>query len=291
MRQDISGETVAVHLSALGVPVVLRASGDRSADLARAFESAWEWCLDGPPGEHSDADSVVIEAFLDKDGEAVRIAQGQGLTASTSTEELMHWLTPLVTTRAITSRASSLLMMHACVVSDPVSGASVVLIGPSGAGKTTLARTLGTEFGYVTDECAALRDDHTIVPFPKPLSLVTGDAAGIKEQVSPAALGLRRPHAIPRAVAVLYLDRRADAPASPALTAARNVQALGLLCPQVSFVGARPEPLKRIVSLLDACGGLQTVSYREAADLVEIVGGLMEDSSSTTVPTRQGGAS
>lgn len=291
MRQDISGETATVHLSVLGVPVVLRASGERSADLARAFETAWEWCLDGSPVEHSVADAAVIEAFLDKDDEAVRIARGRGLTASTSLAELMHWLTPLVTTRAITARASSLLLMHACVLADATTGAAVVLAGPSGAGKTTVARTLGSAFGYVTDECAALRDDHTVVPFPKPLSLVVGDAAGIKEQASPASLGLQVPPPDPRVVAVLYLDRQATGPRVPSLMPVPNVQALGLLCPQVSFVGSRPKPLQRIVSLLDACGGLRRVSYRESADLVDVVGRLMEESSSTTAPAGAGGAS
>jgi hypothetical protein len=59
----------------------------------------------------------------------------------------------------------------------------------------------------------------------------------------------------------------------------RNVHALGLLCPQVSFVGSRPRPLNRIVSLLDAAGGLRQVSYREAADLEPLVGKLMADAS------------
>ena len=279
MRQDISGETDTVRLSALGVPVVLRASGGRAADLVQALESAWAWCLNGPLDGHSVAEPVVIEAFLDKDDEAVRTARSRGLTASTSLDELMHWLTPLVTTKAITARAGSLMMMHACVMADPVSGAAVVLAGPSGAGKTTVARTLGTVFGYVTDECAALRDDHAVVPFPKPLSLVNGDASGLKDQASPASLGLRMPPPDPRAVAVLYLDRDPSAPSMPSLNCVSNVQALGLVCPQVSFVGSRPEPLKRIVSLLDACGGLRRVSYREAADLRDVVARLTEDAS------------
>ncbi|HSE55117.1 MAG TPA: hypothetical protein VLB03_05255 [Nocardioidaceae bacterium] len=279
MRQDISGGSHPVHLSALGVPVVVRASGSRSSELAQALEVAWEWCLTDPPAGHSDPDGVVIEAFLDKDDEAVRTARAAGVVAGTCLEELMHWLTPLVTTRAITVRASSLLMMHACVLSDPVSGAAVVLAGPSGAGKTTLARTLGRSFGYVTDECAAIRDDHGVLPFPKPLSLVTGAATGVKAQAAPSSLGLAAPHPSPRVVSVLYLDRRADAPSSPALAPVPNVQALGLLCPQVSFVGSRPRPLNRIVSLLDAAGGLRQVSYREAADLEPVVGKLMADAS------------
>src|SRR5512145_3352544 len=105
MRQDISGGSHPVHLSALGVPVVVRASGSRSSELAQALEVAWEWCLTDPPAGHSDPDDVVIEAFHDKDDEAVRTARAAGVVAGTCLEELMHWLTPLVTTRAITVRA------------------------------------------------------------------------------------------------------------------------------------------------------------------------------------------
>jgi hypothetical protein len=198
------------------------------------------------------------------------------LTASSSLAELMHWLTPLVTTRAITARAGDLLMMHACALSDPDTGATVLLAGPSGAGKTTVARVLGKSFGYVTDECSAVRDDHTVVPFPKPLSLVTESSSGVKVQVSPASLGLMEPPEEVDAVSDLYLDRRADAPVKPQLTAVSNVHALGLVCPQVSFVGSRPAPLWRIVKLLDATGGLRRVSYRDAEDLHGVVAGLVE---------------
>lgn len=220
---------------------------------------------------------MVIEAFFDDDEEAVARARAEGMTAGSSLEELMHWLTPLVTTMAITARASSLLMMHACVLSDLDSGAAVLLAGPSGAGKTTVARVLGKSFRYVTDECAGIGDNHTVVPFPKPLSLaVSGSPTGVKEQASPSSLGLLPPSAEPRVAAVLYLDRRADGPAEPSLERVRNVHALGMLCPQVSFVGSRPAPLRRIVALLDASGGLRRVSYRDAADLSPVLSELME---------------
>lgn len=276
MRQDISGETPSVHLSALGVPVVVRASGEKSADLAQALSKAWEWCLNDPPTGHSATKPLIVKAFLDSDEDAVQEARSLGATASSSLEELMHWLTPLVTTRAITARASSLLMMHACALSDPDTGATVLLAGPSGAGKTTVARVLGKSFGYVTDECSAIRDDHTLVPFPKPLSLVTESPSGVKEQASPSSLGLMEPPDEVDAVAVLYLDRQPDAPVEPEVTPVSNVQALGMLCPQVSFVGSRPAPLWRIVRLLDATGGLRRVSYRDAADLHGVVAGLVE---------------
>lgn len=173
------------------------------------------------------------------------------------------------------SAAATLRGVELDVAVEVAPGRCLALTGPSGAGKTTVARTLGKSFGYVTDECAAIRDGNTVVSFPKPLSLVTGDVSGVKDQASPSSLGLVEPPVDPRVVAVLYLDRREEAPESPSLEAVPNVPALGLLCPQVSFVGSRPEPLKRIVSLLDAAGGLRRVSYREASDLVDVVGRLM----------------
>lgn len=276
MPQDISGETDTVHLTALGVPVVLRASGGRSSELVQAFSAAWEWCLNGVPREHSLPGTVIIEAFLDKGDQAVQDARGRGLTASTSLTDLMHWLTPHVTTQVITARAGELLMLHACVLADSARDTAVVLVGPSGAGKTTVARTLGRRFGYVTDECAGITDRHAVVPFPKPLSLVTGHERGVKDQAPPTSLGLVAPPPSPRIVAVLYLDRDEAGPVEPSFATVSHVQALGLLCPQVSFVGSRPKPLQRIVALLDASGGLRRVSYREAWDLGPVVERLLD---------------
>lgn len=257
--------------------MAVRVSGRRSTDLAQALDDAWEWCLDNSPAEGPATAPMLVDAFLDDDEEAVARARAEGMTAGSSLEELMHRLTPLVTTMAITARASSLLMMHACVLSHLDSGASVLLAGPSGAGKTTVAQVLGTSFRYVTDECAGIGDDHTVVPFPKPLSLVVGGSpTGVKDQVSPSSLGLLPPPAEPRVAAVLYLDRRPEGPTEPSLERIRNVHALGMLCPQVSFVGSRPAPLRRIVALLDASGGLRRVSYRDAADLSAVLSELME---------------
>ena len=59
----------------------------------------------------------------------------------------MDRLSPMVTEIAITERRDDLLMFHACALADPATGDTVLLFGPSGPGKTTVARTLGTELG------------------------------------------------------------------------------------------------------------------------------------------------
>ena len=88
----------------------------------------------------------------------------------------------------------------------PSTGATVLLVGASGAGKTTSAEILGRRLGYLSDETAGLRPDHSVVAYPKPLS-VRRDQAAPKEQVAPGALGLLRPPAACHVAGLLLLQR------------------------------------------------------------------------------------
>ena len=177
----------------------------------------------------------------------------------------MHGLTPVITAEAITRQAESLLMVHACALADPDTGATVALVGPSGMGKTTVAQWLGKEFAYLTDESVGMRDDLSLVPYPKPLSVIGAGGADVKDQVAPSSLGLLPPPPVTtRLAAMVLLDRQPDAPDEPVVERVRNVMAMGLLSPQISFLGRRPEPLRRIAGVLDWTGGLRKVTYRDA---------------------------
>jgi len=67
------------------------------------------------------------------------------------------------------------VVLHAAAL--VVDGVAVVLSGPSGAGKTTLALRLldrpGT--GYVTEECALLAADGTVTGLPRPIARTAAD--------------------------------------------------------------------------------------------------------------------
>jgi hypothetical protein len=91
-----------------------------------------------------------------------------------------------VNRQAVMSRRDK-LGLHAAAVSWR--GQGILLVGPSKAGKSTLAAALVRDgSGYLTDE-AAFVDLNTLIiePYPKPLSLRTG---------SLALLGLRTPEEV-----------------------------------------------------------------------------------------------
>ncbi|MGH3330121.1 MAG: hypothetical protein ACRDPJ_02340, partial [Nocardioidaceae bacterium] len=190
MRRNVAAEAASLQLTALGVPAVVQVSGGRADEAVDAIRVAWEWCAADSSAESSSSEPVVIEAFLDDDEAAVSEQRSQGKLATADLAQLMDWLAPAVTTAAITRQAGHMLMLHACAVADPQTGATAVLVGPAGMGKTTVARTLGRSLGYLTDETAAITSDNAVLAYPKPLSLVRPEDPGVKEQASPSSLGL-----------------------------------------------------------------------------------------------------
>jgi hypothetical protein len=172
----------------------------------------------------------------------------------------------------IHDRRGDLLMLHACGVSDPATGATVGLVGPSGMGKSTAAALLGRRWGYVSDELLAIDVDLTVVPFPKPLSIVVPGRA-VKDQVRAADLGLLVAPPAPHLVGLLLLDRRPEP--GVAVEALATVDALALLTPQVSYLAHLPRPLHRVAETLHRVGGLRRVTYHQTEDLQPVVADLL----------------
>lgn len=79
-------------------------------------------------------------------------------------------------------------MMHAAGVVDEA-GRVVALVGPSGRGKTTAARTLAARYGYVSDETIGIDAQGNVLPYRKPLSIIEDGLW--KTQRPPSELGLR----------------------------------------------------------------------------------------------------
>ena len=262
-----------LQLSALGVPVTVRALGCRAHQAAAGIAEAWDWCR---PGDRVAAgDPIVVDVILDDDPAVVaslREASDAGrVLAGTGLAGIMHDLSPAITVAAIGRRAGELLMLHACALADPRTGATLVLVGPSGMGKTTLARTLGTSLAYVTDETVAIRPDDCVLPYPKPLSVLNRTGSFIKEQVSPTALSLLPPPPHLQLHGVLLLDRSPSSPRTPVVEAVDPLRGIVEIVSQVSFLNDLTSPLHRLAHLMDSHGGLKRVRYREAAELAPIL--------------------
>ncbi|KUM35534.1 ABC transporter ATP-binding protein [Arthrobacter sp. EpRS71] len=174
------------------------------------------------------------------------------------------------TLAAIEAQRGRLLMLHAAGVSHH-DGQVLVLIGPSGRGKTTLAQTLGAGLGYVTDETVGIDANGAIHPYRKPLSVIRAGEA-YKEQIAPSALGLRKlPEGPLHLGALVLVSRTENHPGEPRITAVGLCAALAALVPEVSYLPDMDQPLQTLARHVDRCGAIKEVIYGEASDLVPLV--------------------
>lgn len=252
--------SASLTVSALGTHITLEVSGAEGALLHERLVEAWSGCLvsttlDPPAAE------VVLPVSLDRADELLAT---------------MEWITQEVTRQSLEGRKGEALMLHACAVAS-TTGEAVVFVGPSGMGKTTLASHLGTRWGYVTDETAAVAVDGGLAPYPKPLSVIEA-ADEAKRQVSPVSLGLLPVPAQLRVAAVVLLDRRrdpGDAETGLDVELLPNVDGVALLAEHTSYLSSLEHPMQRIGELLRSTGGLRRVRYTATQDLEPLVATLI----------------
>lgn len=271
-----------VSLTSLGTVFTVRLTGVTDAQGA-LFTESWLWC-GGALVDTVAEGSILIEARLgradDRRNDADAPAPGGHSVLAFSYLALADQVTSLVTRLAIGERRGDLLMLHAGGVADPRTGRVVAFIGPSGRGKTTASIALGSVFGYVTDETLAVRDDLGIVAYPKPLSVKQPAPEQWKQQVGPQSLGLQPVPAVAlRLAAIILLDRRPELPegALPEVSSTGLLESVPELVPQISYLSERSRPLDHLRRVIEACGGLKTVTYREASTLVDVVQALFDD--------------
>lgn len=178
-----------------------------------------------------------------------------------------------VNLRAIEGRRTELLLFHAAGLADPATGDVIALIGPSGAGKTTAARSLGTALGYVSDETVAVDASGTVTPFPKPLAIKQARMTR-KRIAGPDALGLVEVRTPLRLARIALLDRR-DEPVRPSITTLGLDETLGRVIEQTNFFASLPRALQRLDALVRVSGGVHVIRYHRAVDLFEPVSELL----------------
>jgi len=260
-----------VALDLLGIRVTVRATGAGAASLEAAIRRAWDRCLASP----SSTPDIVLDVALDA-GSAAGLIPGPAITGSDELL-LMDLLASRLNLEALQARVGELLLLHACAVADPVSGATIVLVAPSGTGKTTAAVALGRRFGYLSDEIAAIRPDGRMLAYPKPLSVTVGGQRP-KRQVSPSELGLLGSPGEPWLAAIALLDR-APASGGPVVSQVRTIEALPALAAQSSSLHLLDKPLRLVAGMLQGTGGLRRITYHSAEDLVPVVAEMMGQAS------------
>jgi len=256
----LSREAHHVRIRALDTVIRLEAPGP---EVAAHLRREWSRCLVEAP-EATEA----TEATERPEAPEVPVPVTVG---DASADRWGYALASQVTRVAIEAAAGRLLMFHAAALSDG-DGRGVVLVAPSGTGKTTAAATLGRNgFGYLTDEAVAIDDDDRVLPYPKPLSVVQ---PGGKAQHSPDDLGLGVAPPDVRVRRLVLLDRVTDN-APPRLEHVPLLDALVALIPQTSALPSLARPLQRLCDLAQRCGGVYRLRYTEITDVVALLGALL----------------
>lgn len=236
-------------------------------------------------GDLDDADRIAVRAAWTgalAHGEAEPHATVTP-TASLGRGPMLAALSSAVTLSAIHERRGELWMLHAAGVAGH-DGAVVVLVGPSGAGKTTAIRLLAARAGYVSDETIALDATGAVLPYRKPLSVIT-DGVAHKVQHSPVDLGLGElPTAPLRLARIVLLDRRTE-PTPARLLPVPISEAIAELAGQSSALAQLPGAVRTMADLIGQTGGVVRAEYAEAEDLATLVRGLLDAGAPTTVPS------
>lgn len=242
--------------------------------MARAIERAWDSCIDDGRG----ADYQQVRVVLEEDGDVLQSLTPGADLVGRELDRVMDTFSPLITRLVLAERADDLIMFHACALADPLSGRVAVLYGPSGMGKTTVARTLGIGLTYLSDETSAVAPDLRIVPYPKPLSILPEGGGGTKAQVSPSELGLGAVGSGSyRLHALVQLRRVEEHEGEGVLEPLVTVEALPELVAQTSFTRQMTRPLHRLAGLAAQVGGIHRATYAEAHQLEPLVRSLLQD--------------
>lgn len=196
-------------------------------------------------------------------------------------------LSSAITFAAIRQAAGTGVMLHACGIATD-SGQVAILVAASGTGKTTAAaRLCAHDFGYVTDETVLIRPDLTVLPYPKPLSVVLqADDPHHKQQHGPDELNLRRPPHTLHANALLLLDRidregrdeEAERPdVVPSLQPVDLIDAMMTLIPHTSSLTALDQPLTALARVITELGGVQTLYYEEIGETGDLLAQALQE--------------
>lgn len=171
-------------------------------------------------------------------------------------EHLAYRFTVQVTTAALEFHRGEQLMLHAGGIARD-DGAVIAIAGPSGRGKTTTMSVLAREYGYVSDEAVTIARDGGVLPYRKPLSVITEGHAE-KLQVAPSELGLLPlPPADLRIAGLVLLDRHTDGTPESIVEPVPLAEALIELVQQTSYLVELDDPLRRIAEIASDTGGVR----------------------------------
>ncbi|NCD16730.1 MAG: hypothetical protein EOL91_05350 [Actinobacteria bacterium] len=250
----------SLRIHGLNTAVDLTFPEDTPAVFLDAVARAWSRCLDpGRDGAHQ-SEPVIVQPPHDDSPDA-RDAALQSLT--------QH-----VTHSVIVAQSGNLLMFHAGAVSHPDSGRSLVFVAPGGTGKTTLAMSLGQDYGYHTDETVGMDANGLIQPYQKPLSL-RRSATWIKREASPDELALQPAHPAPTLARIALLRRSPGFSGGPEIEELGALAAVSALLAGTSELDRFPAPLEALAGIIARTGPVLCLTYSDLPSIRALAGELI----------------
>jgi hypothetical protein len=256
-------QTVTLRLRVFGLDVDV----DVPAERAESIRSQWAWCLPDSPAQRDIAPLPGAPELNDEPLTVTRGADGE------SDDHIADYnLTTSITREAIGRRAAQFVMLHAGGVAEPETGRVAGLVAASGTGKTTATRHFCSRgYGYVSDESLIIGEARTVMPYPKPLSVVIDPSKPYeKTQHDPGEVGLAFPPAGPLTLGplvVLVRERGEEASGDVArLEHIHLFDGLAQVLPQSSAMPEIPGSLDVLARLAQGGGGIHEMHYREIAE-------------------------
>lgn len=229
---------------------------------AAELVSLWSACLASPTATTNQAPLKVVPS-----GSAAMYSYNLGTS---------------LTKQAITSLRGELLMLHGCALANE-DGATIACIAPSGTGKSTLVRTAGRHFQYVTDELVGVEASGRVRPYPKPLSHIVRPETHGKEDSSLATHSLT-PAENPLHLQRIIFLRRDPGQHEAVLSPVPLAQAIHRAVEQTSSLWEIPWGLQSLIDYLTVGGQPLELVYAESASAVEVLRQLLASPASAASP-------
>ena len=216
-------------------------------------------------------------AVLAEDAETGDVVEGPPAAAAKpdGLDRRDYYYTTQITLAGLQATTGERVNLHAGTVADD-DGRVLVIVGPSGTGKTTATLALATRLHYMSDETASITPDGVVHAHPKPLSIVI-DAEDLrhKRQLSPDDLGLGSTPDTGTLHRIVLLHRGVPSPRG--LQPLGTVDALMELIEQSSSLGTLATPLPTLLAVADASGGVLCLEYDEITDHVDTLVHLLDE--------------
>ncbi|MFT4245115.1 MAG: hypothetical protein QM571_01130 [Micrococcaceae bacterium] len=266
----------SIKLNIMGKKIALVNEGGITDEQWTAIANKWSWLASSGSGKFTKLIMSVSEdnpAYpVNKDNED----QPRYLW-SKDIETIESHLSSTLTLMGIEHNKGKRIMLHACGISDE-EGQVVAFVAKSGTGKTTLARTLGAEIGYVTDETLVVDFEGNVTWYPKPLSVIT-DVGNPKMQVGPKELAFIKPPKKLKLKKITLLDRDKESADKSKALQIKDVplaDAIMALTPELSHMKSVDKPLHRLAELIERTGGVSEMKYVEASSVLHDIDKLFQ---------------